>query len=449
MAKFSNSGESIDSSLLLWQKNHTQIAIEDVYDVKVYPVSSHFNEGAIHFDLHPQPKGLLSSVEIVTTFCIKHGTETAKVGNDDQVSIVNNIANSLWSLVDVKIADRVSLMQSMRNAYSYQTFLNNALNHGSTHEDYLFANELFLMDSGETKEDSEVMIFTETTDDHIMNDAAAKRANRVRQGTSITTTSKLQCPLLTTNKALPTDLKVRISLSRNTDAFLLLSNDPTYKLIIENVYLLVTYQKPRDAVLNIMEERIHKSPAIYYVTRPEIIVKPIAQTSRVIRMNDIFPEKLPKYAFIFMLGSEDFEGTITKNPYTFTGFSEFQFYINNKPYFAEPLKMDSVQGSNNSRKYPENAVYLKQLYKTIGKDLRGDCLINRNNFPLNFIVGLSLTSDRCSTMCDHLNLQEVASTHLEIDMGLQTLPNDPLLVIYAMYDRQIQINSERMITIVE
>jgi hypothetical protein len=305
------------------------------------------------------------------------------------------------------------------------------------------------MDSGESKEDSETLIFTETTDDKIMNEAAAKRADRVRQGTSITTSSKLQCPLFTTNKALPTGIKVRIALTRNTDAFLLLSNDPTYRLIIENVYLLVTYQKPRDALLYIMEERLQKSPAIYFVTNPVIIVKPIAQTSRVIRMNDIFPEKLPKYAFIFMVGSEDFEGTVTKNPYTFTPFSKFQFYINNKPYFAEPLEIDSIQGSNNIRQYPENAVYLRQLYKTIGKDLRGDCLINRDNFQLNFIVGLSLTSDRCSTMCDHLNLQEVASTHLEIDMGLQKLPNDPLLVIYAMYDRQIQINSERTITIVE
>ena len=449
MTKFIESGESIDSSLLLWQQNQTQIAIEDVYDLKVYPVSSIFNEGAINFDLPPQPKGLLSNVEIITTFCIKHGTNTEKVGTTDQVSIINNISNSIWGLVDVKIADRTSLMQSMRNSYSYQTFLNNALNHDSTHEDYIYANELFLMDSGETKEDSEVLIFSEIDEDKIVNDAAAKRADRVRQGKSITTFSKLQCPLFTTNKALPTALKVRISLTRNTDAFLLLSNDPTYKLIIENVYLLVTYQKPRDALLNIMEERLQKSPAIYYVTKPEIIVKPISQTSRMIRMNDIFPEKLPKYAFIFMLGSEDFEGTVTKNPYTFIPFSKFQFYINGKPYFAEPLEIDSIQGAYPTRKYPENAVYLRQLYKTIGKDLRGNCLINRGNFQLNFIVGLSLTSDRCSTMCNHLNLQEVASTHLEIDMGTQKLPNDPILVIYAMYDRQIQINSERLITIVE
>ena len=447
MSKYTNSGESIDSSLLLWRENPTQVAIEDVYDLKVYPVSNIFNEGSINFDLPPQPKGLLSNIEIVTTFCVKNGN--AKVRVTDQVSIVNNIANSMWSLVDVKIDDRVNIMQSMRNSYAYQTFLNTVLNHDNVHEDYLFANELFLMDNGVTKADSEKMVFTATDDKSITNLAAAKRADRIRQGKSITTFSKLHCPLFTTNKALPTALKIRISLTRNTDAFLLLSDEDNFKLHIENVYLLVTYQKPRDVILEIMEERLQKSPAIYYITKPEIIVKPIPQTTSIIRMNDIFPEKLPKYAFIFIQGSEDFEGKINKNPFTFSPFKRFQIYINGIPYFTDPLEIDWVAGPDNKKLYKENATYLRQLYKTIGKDLRGNCLINRDNFQLNFLVGISLTSDRCSTACNHLNLQEVASTHLEIDIGDETLPNDPLLVIYSIYDRQIQINSQRSITIVE
>ena len=449
MSKFINSEESIDSSLLLWQENTTQVAIEDIYDLKVHPVSSLFNDGAINFDLPPQPKGLLSNVDVITTFSIKYGTNTNRVGLSDQVSVVNNIANSLWTLVDVKIDDRVSLMQSMRNSYAYQTFFNNALNHDNMHEDYLFANELFLMDTASNKAKSEGMVFGKVEGKEITNDGAVKRADRVRKGKSITTFSKLHCPLLTTNKALPTAIKIRISLTRNTDAFLLLSDDPGYKLVIEDVYLLVTFQKPRDAVLNIMDERLLKSPAIYYVTKPEIIVRPITQTSKVIRMNDLFQEKLPKYAFFCIQGSEDFEGKMSKNPYTFIPFSKFQFYVNGTPYFADPLEIDSVEGPGDSRIYSENATYLRQLYKTIGKDLRGNCLINRDNFQLNFIVGLSLTSDRCSTICNHLNLQEVASTHLEIDIGEEKLPDDALLVIYAMYDRQILINSQRAVTIVE
>ena len=441
MSKFINSQESIDSSLLLWQENTTQVAIEDTFELKVHPVTSNLNEGTINFDLPPQPKGMLSNVEIITTFSIQYNDNIA--ASADQVSIVNNIANSLWALVDVKMDDRVSLMQSMRNSYAYQTFFNNALNHDDSHKDYLFASEMFLMDTGSNKVASQGMVFRST--DTITNAAAAKRSERVRTGKSVTTYSKLHCPLLTTNKALPTGLKIRISLTRNSDGFLLLSDDAGYKLIINDVYLMATFQKPRDAVLKIMEDRLEKSPAVYYVTKPEIIARPITQGGNIIRMNDLFQGNLPKYAFFCIQGSADFEGKHSLNPYTFIPFKKFQFYVNGAPYFADPLEIERESDGT----YPENAMYLRQLYKTIGKDLRGNCLINRGNFQLNFIVGLSLTSDRCSTTCNHLNLQEKASTHLEIEMGDQALPNDALLIIYAVYDRQILIDSKRAITIVE
>ena len=441
MSKFINSQESIDSSLLLWQENTTQVAIEDTFELKVHPVTSNLNEGTINFDLPPQPKGMLSNVEIITTFSIQYNDNIA--ASADQVSIVNNIGNSLWGLVDVKMDDRVSLMQSMRNSYAYQTFFNNALNHDDSHKDYLFASEMFLMDTGSNKVASQGMVFRST--DTITNAAAAKRSERVRTGKSVTTYSKLHCPLLTTNKALPTGLKIRISLTRNSDGFLLLSDDAGYKLIINDVYLMATFQKPRDAVLKIMEDRLEKSPAVYYVTKPEIIARPITQGGNIIRMNDLFQGNLPKYAFFCIQGSADFEGKHSLNPYTFIPFKKFQFYVNGAPYFADPLEIERESDGT----YPENAMYLRQLYKTIGKDLRGNCLINRGNFQLNFIVGLSLTSDRCSTTCNHLNLQENASTHLEIEMGDQALPNDALLIIYAVYDRQILIDSKRAITIVE
>ena len=94
--------------------------------------------------------------------------------------------------------------------------------------------------------------------------------------------------------------------------------------------------------------------------------------------------------------------------------------------------------------------YMRQLYKTIGKDLRGNCLINSSNFHLNFMVGLSFGADKSSLAERHLNLQEKASTYLEIDMGINDgIPEDMVLIIYALYDRQIQIDSERQIKILE
>ena len=109
---------------------------------------------------------------------------------------------SLWELVDIKLANRVDLMQSMRNSYAYQTFFNYILNSDENREDNLFSTQLFKMDYGERKADSESTVFKGDT---IINQGAAECADRIANSNSVTVCSRLHCPLLTTSEALPTN----------------------------------------------------------------------------------------------------------------------------------------------------------------------------------------------------------------------------------------------------
>lgn len=64
---------------------------------------------------------------------------------------------------------------------------------------------------------------------------------------------------------------------------------------------------------------------------------------------------------------------------------------------------------------------------------------------------MSFGADRSSTTDKHLNLQEKASTYLEIDMGINEnlIPDDMILITYAVFDRQIQIDGDRRVRIIE
>ena len=63
---------------------------------------------------------------------------------------------------------------------------------------------------------------------------------------------------------------------------------------------------------------------------------------------------------------------------------------------------------------------------------------------------MSFGADKCSIKASHLNLQESASTYLEIDMGRdEHIPKDMVLIVYALHDRQILIDSDRKIQIIE
>ena len=527
MAKFVNSSNSIPSSLLLWDDIPTQTSIEDTYDLKVWPVTSILSGGPLHFNIPPQPKGLLSDIQIVTKLKVQQNGQDITTPKRD-VSIINNLANCLWGEVSVLCAERTELCQSMKNAYAYQTFFNHALNSDSNREDYLFYNEAFLMDSGKSKkseEDLRIFWKWDKTKDYLtkvdggdvpegsteeaerdkikeglwrckcsegynylyasavegetasdeykievdnfmshanawiptsFNVAASKRSMLINGGQSLILNSKFQSPLFNTSKCLPTNMKIRISLTKNRDELLLLCKDDAgYSIVLEDCYLNVTYYRVRDEILDLMEERLAKDAATYFVSKPQIIIRPIAKSSRFIRMTDIFADKIPPYAFFALQRSTDFEGKFSSNCFSFVPFKTFQFYLNGTPYFTDPLEVRTITkfinrtGHADDYIYEDFGEYMRQLYRTAGKDSKGNCLIDSTNFNLNFMVGMSFGADRSSLSDGHLNLQENASTYLEIDMGIDEVYNDLILIVYAPFDRQIQIDANRMVRIVE
>ena len=137
MMKFKDSRDSVNSELLLWKESTTQVSVKDVFDLKVHPISSVYNEGSIHFDIPSQSRGMLSNIDIISTFKVMNGT--SKLEDNDNCSIVNNISNALWEMVQVELGDRVSIMQSMRNSYAYQTFFNYCFTSDPNRSSYLFA----------------------------------------------------------------------------------------------------------------------------------------------------------------------------------------------------------------------------------------------------------------------------------------------------------------------
>ena len=72
---------------------------------------------------------------------------------------------------------------------------------------------------------------------------------RINTGKSIEVESKLQCPIISTSKCLPNNRQIRITLSLNTDAFLLLTETAGYSIHIESCYLRVSYIEPHEAFL--------------------------------------------------------------------------------------------------------------------------------------------------------------------------------------------------------
>ena len=81
---------------------------------------------------------------------------------------------------------------------------------------------------------------------------------------------------------MPNNIQIRIKLALNTDLFLLLTENEGYSIEIEQFYLRASYVEPHEAFLNEIEKRIQIQPVPYFLSKPEIIVKPITSAGRII-----------------------------------------------------------------------------------------------------------------------------------------------------------------------
>ena len=93
------------------------------------------------------------------------------------------------------------------------------------------------------------------------------RSSMINSGKTGIVDFKLQSPIFNTSKCLPHNMRIRISLTKNTDGFLLLSEDEKYSIFIEDCYLHVTFITPHDSFLKQIDERLSIEPAPYFIPK--------------------------------------------------------------------------------------------------------------------------------------------------------------------------------------
>jgi len=441
MSKYIQSKESLDSHLLLWDIRPTQTSIEEKYEINVYPTTTYDNAyGApIDFDIPKQPNGCLYDIDIVTTWQVKKGD--ANLQDKENVSIINNFSNALYGYVDIQVGNRVNIMQSMEQAYGYQTFFNTVLNNSSNRSDYLYESETFVMDTGADKAAADCVIFFDTEESNILNKGGEKRAKKIRLSREVTSKTKLNTPLLNHAKVLPSNMTIKVTLAKNKDKFLLMSGADDHVVVIKNVHLVCTFLRPKSVLLNLLDERLKQSPAVYDIEYPQIAMRSIPVNEKQYTLYDFFPSKLPKAAFFALVSAADLSGDYKKNPFTFHRLTSFQIYVDNREFYNSPIKF--INKANDHLDFTQAYV---QLFKALGLERSGDCLINSNNFNINYMIAAVLTADK--SHLSHLNLQKTADVRIELELDVQS--TEPMILItYALYDKLYSIDSDRQLTIIE
>jgi len=413
MAKFIDSEEGMPQELIPFSAKSTQVMIKGVQEIKYLPINSFEKSDTVNFEIPAQHNLLIKNIEIVTKF---------KVEGKDKATLVSNPANALWKQVDIVLNNKYQMSNPMQQSSNYETFFSTILNVDQEREEALFSNQGFLLDVGSDKDEA----------DDITNANAVKRAKLIEGGKSVTMISDLNCNLLKTPKLLIPGMEFNISLTKNKPEFLLLSEGKDFTVDIEKVYLNVTFVQPEEVYLNLLEAKLENTPAIYDGHRTEVSLFGIQSGVTKYQFNNIFRGPLPSFMVLCVQDRDAINGDYGKNPYTFHPFKSIQVFINNREYFSDPLESTK----------DDNTLMMNHFYKALGYDLKGTCLINRDNFRAHFMIPIALARDRSIKF--HHNLQETADFKVDIEFEEQILQNK-VLMVYSVFDQIIKINKDRSI----
>ena len=436
MTKYIHSSEAITSNLLLWNPIHTQTSIAETHVLEVYPQTAIDYSDTVSFLIKANPKLMIQNIEIITTIRVLTNENQNPAANTN-LSVVSNLANAIWRSVDVVIGEQ-NLLQSFDNSYNIGSWFDITINTSQERSSYIYCKEGYYMDTGLTKAETENTIIYPETDGGgntpAINTGLKTRADLIDQGKSCTLISDLNCSLLKTGKLLPSNLDVRVSLTKNYDGFVLLEDAAgTHKVKFDKCYLRVTMQQPTNFCLNLMEQKLLKTPAVYQAEEGKVGFHSIPAGNELVTINNLFPQgSLP---IMFTFGVQDrsaYGNTRNKNPYTYHPMKKAQIYVDGKPYFTSAL---------------EGAVmHFDSFYQTIGYKTTGDCQIDPINYMVHPLLSVDLTADRNANR-HHLNISRGGVVKLDIEFE-EAVPDGRILVVYSYYDRIIEINSDRSVKVI-
>lgn len=439
--KFTQSLESLTGDLHMWDINPTQVGIKESRVINYYPLSSITNTETITFSIPGQPKLFLDFVEIVAKIKIENAPEKS------QVAVNTNLAASLWKNVSVSVGG-TTITQSFDYAYAISQFFDLAINTSPDRADSLLYSQGFLIDDAINKEKSESLAIYEiqavdaTGDspkvDHQApgNPAAAQRIerfsldgdNKTRVGTLI---SPLASSLFSQSKLLIDNLTIQVALTKKEHGFCLQApNNTDAKLTITDVYLKVHYKIPVDEVIEGIEMRLKREPSRYDAERKEVTMHqlPFGVTTHTFR--NLFQGVLPMFFVAGVNNRSAYSGQSHRNPWTFFNLESIQCHVNGEPFYPKP-----VEG-------PEEL--FNAFQEALGHKIKGSCLLTPKNFNTHNLICLPLTADR--SVRHHKNLMTHGVVDLTVTPQART-GTDYCLVVYAIYNRLIEIDSYRQIRV--
>ena len=432
---YANSREALPANLHLWDTPATQTAILETKVWDIYPTNAIDGSDTISFVIPGTTKYMLEKVELISEIRVLNNDLTNPAANND-LSTAPHLAAALYRNVDVSIGG-VSLTQSFDNSYAMSKFWSDMLHNRHGVYPFLAQKEGFIPDSVLSKADSEnVVYFPADANTTATNKNGAHRATRIAQGRKVHLVSDFNVSLFKQDKLLPTELDIRVNLTKNYSEFILLSAaTKTEKVVFDSVILRCTFQRPTDVILNLLNERLSKENARFHADKTVLTFHPIAQGALELTIQNLFNGRLPYY---FLVGVQDRAALArdrTKNPFSLYPLKKVQLYTNGIEFFPKAIEQSAH----------DNTFMWDMLLNQSGYIHQGDTMLY-DRYDCYPAIAFDLTQDK-SVNAHGVNLSREGVARLTIGFEEET-PANRVLMVLACYEQIVEVTKDRQVILV-
>lgn len=428
--------DALRSELDLWTLPPTQTVIEGSQWVPYKPVTSIDQSNTIEFCIPGTGSEYIDPAHtlIITDLKIVNGNGTdLKADDKSDAALINYASNTIYGQ-NVITLNGVPVGQAAMG-HAVRSIEGVALAYG------LGAKTSYLAMGGWAKDTAGAMdVNTAKGGNRGLDERRAKTLN----SRTYQVMAPLHADFFNQDKFLLNNVELRVKLTRNRDAFVLMSSTADKfheKLVILDATLLVRKVRLSPSVLLAHAAALEKAPAKYPFTRTDVKTYTIPSGLHDKSIPNLHMGQVPKRIVIGFVSNEAFNGSYKLNPFNFQHFNlnYLTLHVDSEQIPVQPLTPDFKNG-NYVEAYNTLFAGTGVHWKDEGNDI--SYADYGNGYTLYVF---DLTPD-LSAHEAHWNLQKQGVVRLEVRFA-EALPTAVNCIVYSEFNNLIEIDKNRNVVV--
>ncbi|XP_073421059.1 uncharacterized protein F54H12.2-like [Dendrobates tinctorius] len=323
--------ECMKSELDIFQIPPMQVSVEKSIFIDVQPIAALADNAPLEFFISGSGEyyyDLNNTLLYISCRVVKQ--DNSAIADGARVALINYPLATLFNQVDVTLGDR--LISQSDNLYSYRACIEALLNYSAQTLASQFTSGLFYND---TAGHHDVRILDGA------NVGFNKRAHAVAHSKPVDLLGPIFSDIFNQPKLILNGLDLKIKLTRNKDAFCLVSADPDpLKVQILNACLYVKRVQVAPAVRIGHSQALLSATAKYAIDRACMKVDSIPGGTRISNIENLFLGAIPRVIILGFVDNEAFSGTYNKNPLYFhhSNVNHAALYLDGQQIPSQPFQ---------------------------------------------------------------------------------------------------------------